>query len=55
VGDGLVVMYGFEALVVMYGLVDLCSCSDVIYMCYVSTRCDIVIYIYMFVNVERKK
>jgi hypothetical protein len=35
-------LYG---LVVMYGLVDLCSCSDVIHMCYVSAGCDIVIYI----------
>jgi hypothetical protein len=38
-----------------YGLVDLCSYSNVIYMCYVSVVCDIVIYIYMFVNVESKK
>jgi hypothetical protein len=38
-----------------YGLVDLCSYSNVIYMRYVSVVCDIVIYIYMFVNVESKK
>jgi hypothetical protein len=37
----------------MYELVELCSCWNVIYMCYVSAACDIVIYI--LVNVETKK
>jgi hypothetical protein len=39
-------LYGLvgDGLVVMYRLVDLCICSDVIYICYVSVGCDIVIH-----------
>jgi hypothetical protein len=50
-------LYGLvgDGLVVMYGLVDLCSYSDVIYMCYVSAGCDIVIYIYMSMWKAKKK
>jgi hypothetical protein len=38
-----------------YGLVDLCSYSNVIYMCYVSIACDIVIYIYVCQCGKQKK
>jgi hypothetical protein len=38
-----------------YGLVDLCSYSNVIYMCYVSVVCDIVIYICLSMWKAKKK
>jgi hypothetical protein len=36
----------------MYRLVDLCSCSDVIYMCYMSAGCDIYIYMCVCIYID---